>query len=141
MSYIKSVRKNWVRPKSAIAPQKNLRPDIQGLRAFAVVVVILDHLVRWPSAGFIGVDVFFVISGFLITGQLLRQYERTGRISFRDFYKRRLKRILPASLLVLAVTIICAKLIFNSSRFMGTARDGGLGRPLCSQLAIRFGRH
>ena len=51
--------------------KKRVRPDIQGLRAFAVIVVILDHLFLWPSGGFVGVDIFFVISGFLITGLLL----------------------------------------------------------------------
>lgn len=124
MSYSKSARKSLASFKSATAPKKSFRPDIQGLRAFAVVVVILDHLVHWPSGGFIGVDVFFVISGFLITGQLLRQYENTGQLSFKGFYLRRVKRILPASLLVLAVTVICAKFIFNSSRFIETLWDG-----------------
>lgn len=124
MSYVKSARRSLAGLKSATAPKKSFRPDIQGLRAFAVVVVILDHLVHWPSGGFIGVDVFFVISGFLITGQLLRQYEKTGHISFTDFYTRRIKRILPASLLVLAVTVISAKYIFNASRFMETVWDG-----------------
>lgn len=101
-----------------------VRPDIQGLRAFAVVVVIMDHLVGWPSGGFIGVDVFFVISGFLITGLLLREYERSGSVSFKKFYKRRAKRILPASLLVLTVTILASYLIFGWSRFVSILWDG-----------------
>ena len=65
---------------------KTFRADIQGLRAVAVLVVILDHLFGWPSGGFIGVDVFFVISGFLITGLMLREHERTGQISWIGFY-------------------------------------------------------
>jgi peptidoglycan/LPS O-acetylase OafA/YrhL len=89
----------------------------------AVVAVILDHLVAWPSGGFVGVDVFFVISGFLITGLLLREHERTGTISFRGFYRRRVKRILPASILVLLVTVVVSRLLFNSSRFLQTALD------------------
>lgn len=124
MSHFRGVRKSMSGIKSATAPKKSFRPDIQGLRAFAVIVVILDHLVHWPSGGFIGVDVFFVISGFLITGQLLRQHEKTGHISFKDFYLRRVKRILPASLLVLVVTVVSAKFIFSTSRFVETVWDG-----------------
>lgn len=100
-----------------------LRPDIQGLRAFAVVAVVLDHLLGWPTGGFVGVDVFFVLSGFLITGLLLREYERTGTISFTGFYKRRVKRILPASMLVLAVSSVAAYLVFNFARFTTTLWD------------------
>jgi peptidoglycan/LPS O-acetylase OafA/YrhL len=92
------------------------RWDIQGLRAFAVIAVVLDHLFRWPRGGFVGVDVFFVISGFLITGLLIREHERTGRISFLDFYRRRVKRIMPASLLVLFVGTVASYMAFNSVR-------------------------
>ncbi len=90
----------------------------------AVVVVILDHLLGWPSGGFVGVDVFFVISGFLITGLLLREHERTGTISFSGFYRRRIKRILPAALAVLAVTLVAAFLVFNRGRAVTTVIDG-----------------
>lgn len=100
------------------------RPDIQGLRTFAVVAVILDHLLGWPNGGFVGVDIFFVISGFLITGLLLREQERTGTISFWGFYKRRAKRILPASLLVLVVTVAVSYFVFGWSRFVGVLWDG-----------------
>ncbi|MBB5642382.1 peptidoglycan/LPS O-acetylase OafA/YrhL [Cryobacterium roopkundense] len=82
----------------------------------AVVAVILDHLLGWPTGGFIGVDVFFVISGFLITGLLLRENATTGRISFPNFYRRRIRRILPVSTIVLVVTAIAAFLAFNSAR-------------------------
>src|SRR3954453_11777882 len=81
-----------------------MRPEIQALRAVAVLTVVLFHL--WPDAvpgGFIGVDVFFAISGFLITGLLLREIDRTGRISLIGFWARRARRILPAALLVLLV--------------------------------------
>ena len=73
--------------------RSGFRPDVQGLRAVAVLAVIADHLAHWPTGGFVGVDVFFVISGYLITGLLLREHARTGTISFRDFYVRRVKRI------------------------------------------------
>ncbi|TKJ96934.1 acyltransferase [Plantibacter flavus] len=100
------------------------RPDIQGLRMLAVVAVILDHLLGWPSGGFIGVDVFFVISGFLITSLLLREHAKTGTISFTGFYARRIKRIMPAALLVILVTVGIAFLLFGVSRFRETAWDG-----------------
>lgn len=104
--------------------KKGLRPDIQGLRAFAVVAVILDHLLGWPKGGFVGVDIFFVISGFVITASLLREYERNGRISFLNFYKRRIKRIMPAAVLVLAATLLFSYWALNASRFTSTLWDG-----------------
>ena len=58
-----------------------LRPDIQGLRALAVLAVVADHVLGRPSGGYAGVDVFFVVSGFLITGLLLREHRRSGRVS------------------------------------------------------------
>jgi peptidoglycan/LPS O-acetylase OafA/YrhL len=100
-----------------------LRKDIQGLRAVAVAAVVLDHLLHWPSGGFVGVDIFFVISGFLITGLLIREWRRAGRISFVDFYRRRVKRILPASLLVIAVTVIAARFLFAAQRWHATVWD------------------
>ncbi len=83
------------------------RPEIQALRAAAVLSVVLFHL--WPlrlPGGFVGVDVFFVISGYLITSQLLRERERTGRIRLAAFWARRARRLLPAALLVLAVSAV-----------------------------------
>jgi peptidoglycan/LPS O-acetylase OafA/YrhL len=80
------------------------RPEIQALRALAVMGVVVYHL--WPTrlpGGFVGVDVFFVLSGFLITDHLLREHEREGRISLGRFWARRARRLLPASLLVLVV--------------------------------------
>src|SRR5690606_8329219 len=82
-----------------------IRPEIQGLRAVAVSAVLLFHV--WPdlvSGGYVGVDVFFVISGFLITSLLIREVEAKGSIDFRSFYLRRARRLLPAAALVLAVT-------------------------------------
>ncbi|QZD97549.1 O-acetyltransferase A [Gordonia phage LonelyBoi] len=100
-----------------------MRLDIQGLRAVAVILVILDHLFEWPKAGFIGVDVFFVISGFVITAGLQRGYGRTGTISFGDFYRKRARRIIPASTLVLVATCAAAAYAFYSSRFHETLID------------------
>ena len=78
---------------------------LDGLRAVAVAAVVLYHAdADWLPGGFLGVDVFFVLSGFLITSLLLIELERTGRIRFGQFYLRRGRRLLPALLLVLAVT-------------------------------------
>ena len=83
------------------------RSDIQGLRALAVGLVMLAHAgFRSASGGFIGVDVFFVISGFLIIGLLLREARDTGRISILDFYARRARRVIPAATVVLVVTAV-----------------------------------
>ena len=81
------------------------RWDVQGLRAFAVLAVVVYHL--WPNrlpGGFVGVDVFFVISGFLITGHLLREQASNGRIALGRFWARRAKRLLPGASLTLLAT-------------------------------------
>lgn len=88
------------------------RLDIQGLRMVAVLTVFANHLWGWPHGGFVGVDVFFVISGFLITGNLLRGAEATGTVSFRRFYLNRVRRIVPAATVVLIFTYIAAVLVF-----------------------------
>ena len=81
------------------------RPEIDGLRAFAVVPVVLYHAgIGGFSGGFVGVDVFFVISGYLITGIIIENVDR-GRFSILDFYSRRARRILPALFVVSAATI------------------------------------
>ena len=84
------------------------RADIQGLRAVAVTAVIAFHLFGWPSGGYLGVDAFFVVSGFVITGVLVRERERSGRISLRAFWIRRARRILPLALLVIAAVVAIA---------------------------------
>ncbi|ARC56927.1 O-acetyltransferase OatA [Frondihabitans sp. 762G35] len=105
------------RPARKPSPEAHRqRADIQGLRTLAVVAVILNHLLAWPSGGFVGVDVFFVVSGFLITGLLLREHDRTGRISFAGFYRRRARRILPIATLVLVATVAASFAIFLPAR-------------------------
>lgn len=82
------------------------RRHIDGLRAVAVLAVVAFHAgVPWLPGGYVGVDVFFVVSGFLITGLLLREFETRGDISLIGFYERRVRRLAPALLLVLAVTL------------------------------------
>jgi peptidoglycan/LPS O-acetylase OafA/YrhL len=114
----------WGPRPSYASTMHGKRRDIQGLRAVAVLLVIANHLFGWPLGGFIGVDVFFVISGFLITGLLLREHARTGRISFGNFYRRRIKRILPASLTVIVVTVIVGFVVFAQTRFESLFVDG-----------------
>lgn len=90
----------------AVRPPRELRPDIEGLRTIAVGLVVLYPL--WPGrvrAGFIGVDVFLVVSGFLITSHLLAHPPRSPR-DLAEFWGRRIRRLLPASFLVLAVTLV-----------------------------------
>lgn len=91
-------------PKARISTHR-LRTDIQALRAIAVTSVVVYHL--WPQVlpgGFVGVDVFFVISGYLITSHLVREVERTGRLRLGRFWAARARRLLPASLLTLVLT-------------------------------------
>jgi peptidoglycan/LPS O-acetylase OafA/YrhL len=95
------------------------------LRAVAVIAVILNHVLNWPTGGFVGVDVFFVISGFLITGLLLRDYESDGKISIARFYARRFKRIVPAAVTVLLVTVVAGHFLFNTVREWATIWDAG----------------
>lgn len=105
-------------------PPHGRRTDVQGLRAFAVLVVFLEHLLKWPSGGFVGVDIFFVISGFLITGLLLKEYAATGGISFWGFYRARIKRIIPAATLVIAVTVGVSHILFLTNRSASVLQDG-----------------
>jgi peptidoglycan/LPS O-acetylase OafA/YrhL len=86
------------------------RPDIQGLRAVAVLLVIVYHAGFNLPGGFDGVDIFFVISGFVITGTLLNELTSTGRISISRFYVRRIKRLLPAAALMLAFVALVGAL-------------------------------
>jgi peptidoglycan/LPS O-acetylase OafA/YrhL len=101
---------------------RGFRPDVQGLRALAVSMVLIYHL--YPSlvpGGYVGVDVFFVISGFLITGHLWRGYQRDGRVRLLDFWGRRARRLVPAAALVLAVTWFASRLMLPSSELADTA--------------------
>ena len=89
------------------------RPDIDGLRAVAVLAVTIFHFNKhWMPGGFIGVDIFFVISGFLITGII---YGKGDGFSFADFYGRRVRRILPAAIFVTAITLVAGSLLMMPS--------------------------
>ncbi|SDI77950.1 Peptidoglycan/LPS O-acetylase OafA/YrhL, contains acyltransferase and SGNH-hydrolase domains [Frankineae bacterium MT45] len=100
------------------------RPDIEGMRAIAVLLVVLYHCgITAIPGGYVGVDVFFVISGFLITSLLVREFETGGRISISDFYARRFRRILPAATVVLIVTVAASALFLPITRISSIARD------------------
>jgi peptidoglycan/LPS O-acetylase OafA/YrhL len=99
-----------VSAEAGTAPgDRRFRPDIQGLRAVAVALVVLYHAgFTGLSGGYVGVDVFFVISGFVITGLLLREHATLGRTSLLGFYGRRSRRIIPAATLVIVATVLMA---------------------------------
>ena len=106
------------------------RPEIDGLRALAVSLVILCHLqITGFSGGYIGVDIFFVISGFLITNLLINEYQsnlasgQSGCISFRNFYLRRVKRIVPMALTVIIVALVYAYFNYSQARFSQVRND------------------
>jgi peptidoglycan/LPS O-acetylase OafA/YrhL len=87
----------------------DFRPDLEGLRGVAILLVLLFHAgIPGTGGGFVGVDVFFVLSGFLITGLLLRERETTGRIDLREFYARRARRILPAASVTLVAIVLAS---------------------------------
>jgi peptidoglycan/LPS O-acetylase OafA/YrhL len=86
---------------------RRFRPDVQGLRAIAILLALVYHAGIPPfSGGYVGIEVFFVISGFVITGLLLRERDSSGRTSLRSFYGRRARRIIPMATLVVIVTVI-----------------------------------
>lgn len=93
------------------------RPEIDGLRAIAVISVIIYHLnENWLSGGFLGVDIFFVISGFLITGIIITEIQQNS-FSFKQFYTRRIKRIYPAFITAMALVSFIASVIFIYNDF------------------------
>ncbi|MEU4443085.1 acyltransferase family protein [Actinosynnema sp. NPDC050801] len=112
-------------PAPVRAPDRpTARADIQGLRALAVGLVVLYHLRpdRLPG-GFVGVDVFFVISGFLIIGTLTGEIRRTGRVRLLDFYARRIRRLLPAATVVLLAVTAAVFALLPTSRWPVVLRE------------------
>ncbi|WP_396641457.1 acyltransferase family protein [Microbacterium sp.] len=109
-------------------------PHVQGLRAIAVLFVVLYHF--WPgrlSGGYVGVDVFFVISGFLITGHLMRELEATGGVRLAQFWARRARRLLPASLLVL---LFCAIVVASPYLFPLSALPNEIREIIASTFYV-----
>ncbi|WP_114603738.1 acyltransferase family protein [Staphylococcus sp. EZ-P03] len=113
--------------KNSTSPAKpkkmNYMPGLDGLRAIAVIGIIIYHLNKqWLSGGFLGVDTFFVISGYLITSLLLIEYKQTGTISLKRFWYRRVKRLIPAMLFVVSVTTILT-LLFQREEIVKVKHD------------------
>jgi peptidoglycan/LPS O-acetylase OafA/YrhL len=91
-------------------------PGLDGIRALAVIGVLLYHAdLSWLPGGYLGVDVFFVLSGFLITSLILEEFDRSGRVDFKRFYLGRARRLLPALLLVLAVVSLAAAIVYRDA--------------------------
>lgn len=107
-------------------PRHNrFRPDIEGLRAVAVLAVVFYHAgVGFLPGGFVGVDVFYVISGFLITDLLWRETDRSGRVDFGAFYARRARRLLPAAIVVIVATIAWAAAVLPPLDLRSVWKDG-----------------
>ena len=103
---------------------RKFRPDIEGLRAIAVILVVLGHSGLGLRGGFIGVDIFFVISGFLITRIMFLEAIKTKTISLANFYARRIIRILPASIFVLLCTLLASFFWLSPLQFLNYATDG-----------------
>ncbi|GAA0966556.1 acyltransferase family protein [Frigoribacterium faeni] len=114
-------------PSSRASGPSLRRRDIQGLRAVAVLAVLLFHLgVPGLGGGYVGVDVFFVVSGFLITGNLLREHARHGRVSLARFWARRVARLAPPAVLVVVATIAACAVWMPPLLRPSTARDAVL---------------
>lgn len=102
---------NQIEARSARATRAadGFRPDLEGLRGVAILLVVACHCgIARCAGGFIGVDVFFVLSGYLITGLLATEHQTTGRIDLRAFFARRIRRLLPAAVLVFVLTGVAA---------------------------------
>src|SRR3954451_2544946 len=113
------------RPRGAsLDRMTNFRADIEGLRAIAIGIVVLAHArLGFAAGGYVGVDVFFVISGFLITQLLVGELDRTGRVSVARFYARRVKRLMPQALTVIAAVVVAAWLLLSPLQADVVAHD------------------
>jgi len=106
------------------AQSRNFRPDIEGLRALAVILVLLYHAGSpWFPGGFVGVDVFFVVSGFLITGLIMREIRSTGGFRFGAFYAKRARRLLPAIAVCLLAVAVLSWAVLPANRWSDIAGD------------------
>ena len=107
-------------------PREGFRPDIQGLRAIAVVLIVAYHAgIPGFGGGSVGVDVFFVISGYLITRHLLRGPAPGDTVDFGEFWARRVRRLVPALGLMVAITLLASLVIITPFDMLETAKEGG----------------
>jgi len=110
---------------SSAGNQDNLyRPDIQGLRAIAILIVVCYHSGIFFKSGFVGVDVFFVISGYVISSSLIREIEGNGKIGVSQFYARRIRRLLPALAVMLSIVLFASTWFSALSARVQTVRTG-----------------
>jgi peptidoglycan/LPS O-acetylase OafA/YrhL len=114
-------------PNSKHKKSNHLRRDIQGLRAIAVAAVLLYHANFFPISGFIGVDIFFVISGFVITSVLLKHQVFESGFNFKYFYTRRLLRLLPAIGTVILFTVLSAFFLLSPMGVQQNTAKTGIG--------------
>ena len=106
----------WQLDRGPRAKEMGYLPGLDGVRALAVIGVLLYHAdLSWIPGGFLGVDVFFVLSGFLITSLILEEFDRSGKVDFRKFYLGRARRLLPALILVLVVVSLAAALVYQDA--------------------------
>ena len=106
----------WKLDRGRAAGEMGYLPGLDGLRALAIIGVLLYHAgIDWLPGGFLGVDVFFVISGFLITSLVLEEYDRSGRIDFKRFYLGRARRLLPAVVVLLIVVGIAVLFVYQDA--------------------------
>ncbi|MCW2856481.1 MAG: hypothetical protein JWR52_2096 [Marmoricola sp.] len=120
------------------------RPELDGIRALAVLAVLAYHsylLLALCSGGWLGVDVFFVLSGYLITAILLSEHRRTGRLDFRRFYVRRLERLYPALLVALVLGAVFYRTIGDGGTFVGYLRTAGAAGLYVENFVWGLGGH
>ena len=104
----------WTLDKGKRKGEMGYLPGLDGVRALAVIGVLLYHAdLTWMKGGFLGVDVFFVLSGFLITTLILEEFDRSGRVDFAKFYLGRARRLLPALVLMLAAVAVAAAFVYR----------------------------
>ncbi|MEA3179585.1 MAG: hypothetical protein QOI59_3108, partial [Gammaproteobacteria bacterium] len=123
------------REKAIATRASGIRTDVEALRAIAILLVVAFHChIEEIPGGFIGVDVFYVLSGYLITGLLVNEAEKTSRISLLQFYARRVRRLLPASSLVAIVTLLVGALVFAPQELNLAARAAEANAVYVSNL-------
>ncbi|MBH1964876.1 MAG: acyltransferase [Comamonadaceae bacterium] len=121
------------------SPPSFFRPDIEGLRAIAVLLVIGAHFaIPAMSAGFIGVDVFFVISGYLITSILVREHEATGKIALARFYASRLRRLFPALATMLIISSALAYKLIPEAQNLAHSQAAAMAALWVSNIYFAF---
>jgi peptidoglycan/LPS O-acetylase OafA/YrhL len=116
------IRDDTGRGSAAAVSRLGYRPELDGLRGVAILLVMLVHLHDWPRGGFLGVDVFFTLSGFLITTLLLEEWQARGTISLRHFYARRALRLFPAVAVLLLAYAAFA--LASGGPYLGTRLAG-----------------